>query len=345
MELKNIFNRKEKISITEWNLPVKLFGALLGILIFAFFFPNSCSDQESTFEIPRGSSFNQVSEILYSEGIIPNRLNFKIAAFLTGAENKLKAGRYKIPSGLNYFDLIEYLLEGGHDEQILVTIPEGIWQHSLAKLLHEKLNVDSATFMNLSKDKIFLAKLGVEVKSLEGYLLPETYYFYTNSSAEEVINKLHSEMKKIFSEEVDSRLQELKMTRNQILTLASIIEGESNIPSEFKKISGVYHNRLKKWMMLEADPTIQYLKRDKKHNRILYGDLELDSPYNTYKNYGLPPTPINNPGKEAVLAALYPEEHNFLFFVADGKGAHRFAKTYSEHLQNVQLYRKWRNSQ
>ena len=136
------------------------------------------------------------------------------------------------------------------------------------------------------------------------------------------------------------------MDKNKILTMASIIDGESNLVNEFKRISGVYHNRIKKGWKLQADPTVQYLVRQKrkKVNRIFYKDLEIDSKYNTYKYYGLPPTPINNPGKEAILAALYPEKHDYYFFVADGNGGHHFAKNHKEHQINVNRYRTWRRN-
>ena len=345
MNFGNLLDKNKKITIHDWYIPTKIFGALLGLFLFIFFYPNPGDGSQVIFEIPRGSNFKQVSRVLYEEGIIPNEFNFKLAAFLYGSENKLKAGRFTIPSGLNYFELIDFLLKGGFDEQVLVTIPEGIWQHDLAGLLKAKLNIDSSAFMKLSENKYFLAELGINSKSIEGYLLPNTYYFYKNSKSEEVLRKLANEMDKVFDAKVEARLKELKMTKHEILTLASIIEAESNIPSEYKRISAVYHNRLKKWMPLEADPTIQYLKRNGKHNRVLFKDLEIDSPYNTYKNYGLPPTPINNPGIEAIYAALYPEKNDYLFFVADGTGAHKFSKSYKEHLRNVEAYRKWRQSQ
>ena len=338
--------KNKKITISDWNIPAAFFGMVVGIFLYIFFIPNNISDDEKViFEIPRGSSFNKVTQVLYEKNIIPNKINFRLAAFLVGAGNKLKAGRYEIPSSINYFSLVDYLIEGGHNEQILITIPEGIWQHDLAHLLKQKLDIDSLTFMKLSSNKYFLKKIGIESSTSEGYLLPETYYFYKDSKPDEIIEKLYSEMNKYFDEAAEKRMKELKLNKNQILTLASIIEGESNISSEYKRISGVYHNRLKKWMRLEADPTIQYLKRHRKHNRILYKDLEIDSPYNTYINYGLPPTPINNPGKEAVLAALYPEKNDYLYFVADGTGAHKFAKSFSEHQNNVNNYRKWRSNQ
>jgi UPF0755 protein len=140
------------------------------------------------------------------------------------------------------------------------------------------------------------------------------------------------------------RAKELGYSVHEVLTLASIIEGETKKPEEMPVIAEVYYNRLKRGMKLEADPTIQYLIEGK-WRRLLYKDLRKDNPYNTYMYYGLPPGPINNPGKTAILAALYPAEGDYLFFVADGNGGHKFARTYSEHLKNVREYRTWIQAQ
>jgi UPF0755 protein len=199
--------------------------------------------------------------------------------------------------------------------------------------------------MELSKSKSFLNYLNLNADNLEGYLLPESYYFYSNSSAEEILTKLKQEMDNFFTPKLEARMKELRMTRKQILTLASIIDGESNLVAEFKTISGVYHNRLKRGMALQADPTVQYLIREKRKNRVLKKDLLINSKFNTYKYTGLPPAPINNPGKDAIIAALYPEKNNYLFFVADGNGGHSFSRTLNEHEQNVSKYRQWRRNQ
>jgi len=271
----------------------------------------------------------------------------QIAAFLYGAERKIKAGKYSIPNGQNYFQLIELLIEGVGEAQTLVTIPEGIWQHDLAKLLHEKMHIDAKKFMALSRDKKYLKSLGIKANNLEGYLLPNTYYFYDGSTSDDIIRKLKRAMDKIFERpDVIKAMKKMKMNKHQILTMASIIDGESNKSSEYKRIAGVYYNRLKRGMRLQADPTVQYLKRDRRSkNKVYYKDLEIDSPYNTYKYAGLPPGPINNPGEDAVLAAVFPEHHKYYYFVADGTGGHKFARSSKEHQRNVIAYRKWRSSQ
>lgn len=347
MEQNSKKNIKEIFSRREIHFVVGFFFFVMALLVFTFFSPNHYDAEEPVqLEVKKGETLSGIVDTLYVKGIIPNKINMKIAAFIYGAERKLQPGRYNIPNGLNYFQLVELLIGGSTITEVLVTIPEGIWQNNLASLLHEKLSIDSNKVIELSKSRSFLNSLGIDADNLEGYLLPETYYFYSNSTAEEVLRKLSDEMNKIFDDEkVQKRMNELKMNKNQILNLASIIEGESNLFEEFKTISGVYHNRLKKGMLLQADPTVQYILRDKRKNKIYRKDLEIDSKFNTYKYVGLPPAPINNPGKQAIMAALFPEKHMYLYFVANGEGGHFFSSTYNDHSQNVARYREWRANQ
>ncbi len=332
----------------EAYLIAGIFGFVLGVLVVTFYTPNYFKNKtEIDFQVKKGQTLNSVIDTLYSLGAIPSKTNMKIAAWITGASGKLKAGKYKIKSGISYVKLCDILSEGMPLPQKLVTIQEGIWQEKLADLLAYKVGINAKKFMKLSRDKKFIKSLGLNVNNLEGYLLPDTYYFYEGSTEKEIISRLVNEMQKLFSNpDIQKRMKELKMNENQILTLASIIDGESNKVEEFKRISGVYYNRLKRGMRLQADPTIQYIirHRRRKVNKIYYKDLEIDSPYNTYKYRGLPPSPINNPGKDAIMAALYPEQHKYLYFVADGKGGHVFSKTSRQHLKNVMHYRAWRKS-
>lgn len=340
-------NKKNLFTRSEIYLLIAFFVFILSILVFTFFAPNYYDlPAPVRLDISKGETLSQVIDTLYKKKIIPNKTNMKIAAYLYGADRKIKAGRYNIPNGLSYLQLIEQLINPSPPLQIFVTIPEGIWQTELAKLLQENLGIDSAKVMELSKSKSFINSLGLEINNLEGYLLPDSYYFYSNSTAEEVLRKLKLEMDKIFENpKIQSRMRELKMTKEQILTLASIIDAESNYIPEFKRISGVYHNRLKRKMLLQADPTVQYLIRNRKNKKVYYKDLDIDSRYNTYKYLGLPPSPINNPGKDAIIAALFPEKHNYLYFVANGMGQHNFSKNQIEHAQNVAQYRQWLRNQ
>lgn len=347
----NSFSRLLKqfhLSKNEFYLIIGILSFVFSFLTLAFLSPNYFEGKSpKKFVVHKGESLTKIVENLYEENVITNSLNIKIVAFFYGAETKIKAGRYSIKNGLNYFQIIDLLVKGSPNSQVLITIPEGMWQNNLADLLEEKLGISSKLFLTVSKNKAFLNSQNIMADNLEGYLLPNTYYFHENSSILDVVKKLKTEMDKIFEdEEVISQMAKLKMTKHQILTLASIIDGESNKESEFKLIAGVYYNRLKKGIRLQADPTIQYLKRNSNNrNKVLFKDLEIKSPYNTYLNAGLPPSPINNPGKSAVLAAIFPEKTNFIYFVADGTGGHKFSKSLSEHNENVRAYRKWRNSQ
>jgi UPF0755 protein len=336
----------KKFSVNEIYLVAAFFGFILGFLIITFFTPNYYSRTAPVeLTVEEGSSLTEVIDSLCKYEVIPSRFNMKIAAFLYGAERKIKAGKYNIPNGLSYLQLVDLLVDGSPVAQKLVTIPEGVWQNKLAGILQRNLNVDSTEFMDLSYDQSFLRNLGIKSVSLEGYLLPDSYYFLSDISTKNIIRKLVNELNKFFDEEKKHRAHELGLTMHEVLTLASIIEAETSIASELQTVSGVYHNRLKRGMLLQADPTVQFLIRNRKRPIVLLKDLELNSPYNTYKRVGLPPSPINNPGKAAINAALYPEEHNYYYFVADGTGGHKFATTHSQHIQNVSEYRQWQREQ
>ena len=296
------------------------------------------------FEIKSGESFQSVADRLNELGIVPNKTVFRIAAFIYGAETKIKAARFKIENGLSYIDLIDLLINGPADYLRTIRVNDGQTIKWLAGKVRRDLRIDSTAFYQKAYDKDFIKSLGLNVPSLEGYLFSKSYQIYERSEPEEVLTIFYNALKEFWTDSIQRRADSLKLTMHQVLTLASIIKGETNNVEEMPRISGVYHNRLKLGMKLQADPTIQYLMKNG-WKRLTYNDLMIDSPFNTYKYFGLPPAPINNPGANAILAALYPEKHNYLFFVADGTGKHKFAKNYSEHLRNVREYRKWLSQQ
>jgi len=339
-------NKKRLLTGTESFLVGSFFLFVLGFLLFIFFTPNYYKQPEPVvINIPYGATLSTVIDSLYANKVIPNKTNMKIISYLYGAEKKIKAGRYKIPNGLSYVKLVDLLVSGTTMIEIVVTIPEGSSQTEVAQILKRDLNIDSSKVMELSKDRSFIVSLGLNADNLEGYLLPETYYFYSDATAEEVLRRLKVHMDRLFTEAARKQMDKLGLTKHQILTLASIVDGESNYVPEFKTIAGVYVNRLKRRMPLQADPTIQYLIRGKHRSKIVLKDLQINSKYNSYLYAGLPPGPINNPGKDAIMAALYPEKNNFLYFVANGNGNHIFAKTLEEHNTNVSHYRAWRRNQ
>ena len=318
------------------------------IPFFLFEFINYCtvpdfsdkSIETITVEIPKGSTLQKISEILKSNGLIEDSELFKIWIMSLGKEKDIKAGHFEIPIGLNYAQLAKYLSQA-KAKQLKVTLLEG-WQiEEIAIKLKNEIGIDARIFIDLTKDTLFIRQFGIECNTLEGYLLPETYYFYWGMSEEAIIRMLVNNTLSIFDSTAQIQMEQLKMDMHEIITLSSIIEGEAILDNERTTISSVYHNRLKKRMKLQADPTIQYILNGPPR-RILYRDLEIDSPYNTYKYYGLPPGPINNPGKNSILAAIYPEKTKYLYFVATGDGSHTFSRTGAEHARAKAKFNKVR---
>lgn len=324
------------IDFLKKNLWAVLFSviSIVFLLFLIFIFqpiPSHTSSSESiTVKIPAGTTFGQVSDSLYQKKLIRSKRLFQLLGILTGKDQEIRSGLYRVPHEFSSWQILSYLTEG-NNVTVKVTIPEGITCAKIAGILESSIEIDSTKFMMLAKDSAFARSMGVDVYSLEGYLMPETYYFDWQMSEREIVKFLVGKTLSIFnSDSVQNQLNKLDKSINEILTLASIIEGEVQVDSERVIVSSVYHNRLKRGWRLQADPTIQYILPGEPR-RLTYRDLDIDSPYNTYKYSGLPPSPINNPGKKSILAALYPEETNYLYFVATGDGGHRFSRTSSEH--------------
>ncbi|GAB4296831.1 MAG: hypothetical protein Kow0098_20380 [Ignavibacteriaceae bacterium] len=333
--------------LTKWQtITVITFFLLLIILFYYTFFTPNHFDQPAPvkFDIHYGENFSEITERLYEQGIIPSEFNFRVAGFIYGAESKIRAARYYIPDGISYLDLLDLFIEGECDYLRNFEFRSGLTIKWLAFKLQRDLLVDSSGVVNTANDSSFIHKLGLNIPTLEGYLLPDKYLLYERSTPEEVLTAFYMRFQEFWTDSLKDQLNKYNLNIHQLLTLASIVKGETDKVEEMPVIAGVYHNRLKKGMKLQADPTIQYLLPDG-WRRLLYEDLQIDSPFNTYMYYGLPPHPINNPGKDAILAALFPQEHNYLYFVADGKGGHKFARTYNQHLKNVREYRRWLQTQ
>ena len=203
------------------------------------------------------------------------------------------------------------------------------------------MSFDSSEVIKLAHDKDFILKNGLEVNSLEGYFFPDTYLFFKGETPSNVLSYLVKQHKIFWNKTYEIRAEQINLSKHEVVTLASIIEGEAIFNNERPKISAVYHNRLNINMKLQADPTIQYII-DEPPRRLLNKDLKIKSPYNTYLNKGLPPGPINSPGKHSLLAALFPEENDFLFFVAKGDGYHTFSTNKRDHDKAKRKFQKIR---
>ena len=292
--------------------------------------------------IPKGASLNEVGITLKNNNIIHNKQSFQLAVKILGYEKDIPAGRFRIEKASSNYAIIDQLVNG---KQLTkkVTIREGWTISMIAKELDEKLGIKTHFFEDATHNKNLLDKWGIQAKSFEGYLFPNTYQFNENELPSDIINVMVQEYKRNLSDDMLVQMNQIKMSEQEVLTLASIIEGEAIYDKERAIISGVYHNRLKKGMRLQADPTIQYILEDGPR-RLLNRDLKIVSPYNTYLNKGLPPGPINNPGIESIKAALFPTESDYLYFVARGDGYHTFSKTEKQHNKAKRDFQKVRRN-
>ena len=281
-------------------------------------------------KIRMGLTVTAIAESLATYGIISNRENFIFTTRLFGNVKKLKAGSYHLHKGLSPYRAMNIIV-AGKVSTITVVIPEGLASSQIASIFSKKLELDSTKLINLINDQNFISSFNLSVNSLEGYLYPDTYSFVWGITEQEAIQILVRQFHRNFSDSLKQVVRDRGWTVHQIVTLASIIEGEAIFDNERAIISAVYHNRLKRGMPLQADPTIQYIIPDGPR-RLLHRDLAIDSPYNTYKYSGLPPGPVNNPGIRSIMAAIHPAEVDYIFFVAKGDGTHIFSTTLREHL-------------
>jgi peptidoglycan lytic transglycosylase G len=281
--------------------------------------------------IPTGSSFTTAVDSLAHAGVISSPRLFSFYASVRKRDRALKAGTYAFERGASWNAVLDALTRGKGLVHT-ITIPEGFALSSIAPLLGRALSVPPESVMVAASDSSLRNQLDVPTPTLEGYLFPDTYTFAEGTSPDEAVHVLVARFERVWKPEWTDRLQQLAMSRHDVMTLASIIEKEARLAEERPVISAVYHNRLKRGMLLQADPTVQYAL-GRHVDRVLYKDLEVDSRYNTYKHPGLPPGPIASPGAASIEAALYPANVPYLYFVAHPDGHHEFRETYAEHTE------------
>jgi UPF0755 protein len=298
--------------------------------------PGSHLDRQVVFSIAPGEAFNQLAARLETEGVITSPFKFKLLARIKGADKKLKSGEYRLSSAMTADQILE-VLTNGKVFLYRLTIPEGFTARQIAAQIASQGLGNEEAFMGLVTHAQTAHDLGIEAQSLEGYLFPDTYYFPKQVTALTIVQKMVERFKEQFKPEWHERARELNMSVHEVVTLASIIEKETGDPSERPLISSVFHNRLKKKMRLESDPTVIYGIKDFDGN-LTRSHLTTPTPYNTYIIKGLPPGPIANPGRAAIAAALYPAQTKFLFFVSKQDHTHHFSATIAEHRQAVRKY-------
>ncbi|MCP9440734.1 MAG: endolytic transglycosylase MltG [Nitrospira sp.] len=288
--------------------------------------------------IPAGWTLQQVAALLEREQVIKSRWAFVWLARSQEADRKIQPGEYEVHAAMPPADILSKLVTG---RVVLhsVTIPEGATIAQIADILSERNITDRAEFIRLVRDKSFIQTLKISAESLEGYLFPDTYRFARPTAAKEVIQTMVDQLDRVFSVEWQGRAKELGMTMHQVLTLASVIEKETGSADERPHISSVFHNRLKKNIPLQSDPTVIYGLPHFDGN-LRKKDLLHPSPYNTYRWVGLPPGPIANPGADSIRAALYPASTPHLYFVSKNDGTHYFSTTLVQHNKAVEQYQK-----
>lgn len=302
--------------------------------------PPSLSETHKVIEIAEGTTYNGVSELLEREGLITSRIYFRLLGAWTGNEKNIKPGEYGLHTAMRPMELLDLLVRG----KILhyqVVIPEGSTARQIAKLLEAAKLTEAEVFMKVVDDPTLMSEFGIEGESLEGYLFPDTYQFPKRTPPHEIVRRMVTRFQAAYDESLRRRADQLRMTQREVVTLASIIEKETGHPSERGLISAVFHNRLKKKMRLQSDPTVIFALTEFDGN-IRKKDLGIPSPYNTYRFIGLPPGPIANPGKEALYAALHPADVDYLYFVSKNDGTHLFSKTLREHNNAVNKHQRKR---
>lgn len=306
------------------------------------------TNEDAVIKIVKGDNLKTVAAKLEDAQVIYNKYLFIIVTRLLGNQEGIIPGEYKFQNGLTNLSIMKTITDGNLVRTYTITIPEGLNIRQIGRLTQRLYGLDSARFVYEASNDSLIKLLGVNAVSLEGFLYPETYqisYSANSNREQEVVRVMASEFRKKITADMYEQLQKKKLTLLELITMASIIEGETRNEAEKKTISGVYYNRLKKGMRLEADPTVQYVLPGGPKRQLMYSDLKFPSPYNTYLNKGLPPGPINNPAIGSIIAALEPEENKFLYFVAKGDGTHRYAETYDDHKKNIALYKQYLKDQ
>ena len=320
-------------------------GIFLSISLFwlylLFFVPPSKTLLARVIYIKKGMPLWKISEKLKEEGIIRNRYLFLGTAIILGKRAEIKAGEYELHTQMLPLEVLDTLVKG-QVKRHLITIAEGYTLSQIAQLLQDENIVEKDAFLQKASSPVFISSLGLSNfagPTLEGYLFPETYYLIKEMDPEEIIQLMVQQFKKVFGPELENRASQIGLSQKEAVILASIIEKETPLPSERPLISAVLHNRVKRKIPLQSDPTVIYGIKNF-NGKLTKEDLMRPSPYNTYLIQGLPPTPICNPGKDSILAALYPAPVPYLYFVSKNDGSHYFSSEIEEHERAVWKYQR-----
>ena len=279
--------------------------------------------------IPHGSTLRVAAESLAHAGVVQSATMFRVYAKLRGSDRSIRAGTYVFQRGGSWGEVLDDL-RGGKGLEHAITIPEGWSLYQIVPQLARVLGAPVDSVQAAVRDTALLHALDVPTPTLEGYLFPDTYVFPDGTTPRAAVRVMVDRFQRVWQPDWSQQLQALAMSRNDVMALASIVEKEARLPEERPVIAAVYMNRLRAGIPLQADPTVQFAL-GKHVARVYYKDLEVESPYNTYKHKGLPPGPIASPGRPSIEAALYPANVPFIYFVAFPDGHHEFRRDLAGH--------------
>jgi UPF0755 protein len=322
-----------------------VFPAILVTLSFALFCVNPVSPQQTkevAIEIMQGSSLRTIASLLEDAHAIKGKWRFKLLAKLLHVERSLKYGEYRLKLPQTPLSVLQELASG-NVTAYFVTFPEGSSMFDVAQHIENAGLCSAAAILEKAADREFAAALGIDGESLEGYLFPETYKFNRGSSPTVILRRMVEQFNKIVTSDMEKQARAIGLTRKEFVTLASLVEKETGREEERAVIAAVFLNRLQKGMRLDCDPTVIYglkLENSTFNERLNKNHLKKESPYNTYRNSGLPPGPICNPGLNSIRAVLNPAKVNYFYFVSKNDGTHQFSETLAEHNQAVNAYQR-----
>ncbi|MGB9629589.1 MAG: endolytic transglycosylase MltG [Thermodesulfobacteriota bacterium] len=310
-------------------------------LLWLLLIPPSNTPFTKVIYIKKGTPLRTISERLEQEGLIRSRHFFIALATVFNKKGKIKAGEYELHTKMLPMEVLTHLVKG-QTKRHLITIVEGYTLAQIAQLLEESNIVEKKAFLQKATSPDFISSLGfthLAGSTLEGYLFPDTYSLIKEMDPEEVIQIFVQRFKKVFEQEFSKRAEPPELSQREIVILASMIEKETSLPEEKPLISAVFHNRLRKKMPLQSDPTVIYGIKNFNGN-LTKEHLIKPTPYNTYLKTGLPPTPICNPGRDSLSAAINPSPVPFLYFVSKNDGSHYFSSDMDDHNRAVWKYQK-----
>ncbi len=305
--------------------------------------PNTPSfDGDRTLHIPRGSIFVNVVDSLESRELIKYSWTFRLVAHATGWKDQIKAGHYVFSSGKSNVSLLQ-TLRRGLQTPVSLRIPAGSRRDRVARSAAANMAFEAEDFMAALGDTALATSLGTDTLHLFSYMLPDTYSFYWLTEATEVVRRIKREFDEFYEKEAAREASIRGLSRDEVVSLAAIVEWETRVIEEKSRVAGVYLNRLRRHWPLQADPTVQYalIELEDGVRRLFYRDYKIDHPYNTYLYQGLPPSPITNPSRSSLIKTAQAEEHDYMFFVASPDGGHSFNVDLRGHNRDADVLRRY----